>query len=70
MERYLKNDKPFTLEELREMDGQPVWCEEEKSFGIIQVDKTGQWENVPFIATFHNGAHFVLNIESRQLHCY
>lgn len=30
-------NEPLTLDELREMDGQPVWIGDEKTWGILQV---------------------------------
>lgn len=31
--------KALTVEELREMAGQPVWCPEEDAYGIVMCDK-------------------------------
>ncbi len=33
--------KALTVEELREMAGQPVWCPEEDAYGIVMCDKHG-----------------------------
>ena len=41
--------KALTLEQLREMDGQPAWCEEQKEWGIIHIDPDGMWANIPFL---------------------
>ena len=30
-------NEPLTLEQLREMDGEPVWIGDEKTWGILQV---------------------------------
>ena len=27
--------KPLTIEELKEMAGQPVWCPDEEAYGIV-----------------------------------
>lgn len=35
--------KALTVEELREMAGQPVWCPEEDAYGIVMCDKHGKW---------------------------
>ena len=41
-------NEPLTLEQLREMDGQPVYCGDRKEWGIIHIDPDGPWANVPF----------------------
>lgn len=35
--------KELTIEELKQMPGQPVWCPEEEAYGIVMCDKIGQW---------------------------
>ena len=35
--------KALTLNELRQMVGQPVWCPKENAYGIITCDKYGKW---------------------------
>lgn len=42
--------KALTVEELREMAGQPVWCPEEDAYGIVMCDKHGKWAGIPFSA--------------------
>ena len=34
--------KELTIEELKQMAGQPVWCPEEEAYGIVMCDKIGQ----------------------------
>lgn len=34
--------KPLTIEGLKEMAGQPVWCPDEEAYGIVMCDKIGQ----------------------------
>lgn len=41
--------KPLTIEELKEMAGQPVWCPDEEAYGIVMCDKIGQWAGIPFL---------------------
>ena len=36
-------NEPLTLDELREMDGEPVWCMELKSWALIYTND-GAWE--------------------------
>lgn len=33
--------KPLTIEGLKEMAGQPVWCPDEEAYGIVMCDKSG-----------------------------
>ena len=30
-------NEPLTIEQLREMDGEPVWVDDEKTYAILQV---------------------------------
>ena len=61
---------PLTIEQLREMDGEPVWVEEVEHWALIDIEKSGQWAGIPFAVWAENGANFTYNIEGRNLHCY
>lgn len=63
-------NEPMTLEQLREMEGQPVWVEEVKHWALIDIEKGGQWDGIPFAVWAENGTKFTYNVESRDLHCY
>ena len=63
-------NEPLTLDELREMDGQPVWVEEVKHWALIDIEKGGQWDGIPFAVWAENGAKFTYNVKSRGLQCY
>lgn len=63
-------NEPLTIEQLREMDGEPVWVEDVKHWAVIDIEKGGQWDGVPFAIWAENGANFCYNIEGRNLHCY
>lgn len=41
--------KPLTLDELRTMAGEPVWCSEYQCYGIIEIETIGRWANIPFL---------------------
>lgn len=68
--------KPLTIEELKEMAGQPVWCPDEEAYGIVMCDKIGQWAGIPFLhgVWYSNddgvGVEFNHNIIGRKLKCY
>ena len=63
-------NEPLTIEQLREMDGEPVWVEDVKHWALIDIEKGGQWDGVPFAVWAENGVKFTYNVESRDLHCY
>ncbi len=64
----------LTLEELRQMAGQPVWCPEEDVYGIIMCDKQGKWAGIPFLYGVWQqdgmGVAFNYNIIERKLKCF
>ena len=57
-------NEPLTLEELREMDGEPAWWDDgEGSFwGIISVDS-----GIPFFRGRWRQVNFEYNIEERKM---
>ena len=61
---------PLTLEQLREMDGQPAWCEDVERWAIVSVSDAGKWKGVPFALFEKNGGRFEWNIEGRELSLY
>lgn len=63
-------NETLTLEQLRETDGEPVWVEDVKHWALIDIEKGGQWDGVPFAIWAENGTKFTYNVESRGLHCY
>ena len=63
-------NEPLTLEPLREMDGEPVWVEDVKHWALIDIEKGGQWDGVPFAIWAENGTKFTYNVEIRGFHCY
>ena len=63
-------NEPLTIEQLRQMDGEPVWVEDVKHWALIDIEKGGQWDGVPFAVWAENGVKFTYNVESRDLHCY
>ena len=61
---------PLTLEELRQMDGQPVWVEDVEHWALIDIEKGGQWDGMPFAIWNENGVRFCYNVINRKLLCY
>lgn len=62
--------EPLSLEQLREMDGQPVWCEDVERWAIVSVSDAGKWKGVPFALFEKNGGRFEWNVEDRELSLY
>ena len=73
MELGSSND-PLTLDELREMGGEPVWCLEMRCWGIIKLETIGQWAGMPFlIGTLHDrgvAVDFEYDVVKRELTLY
>lgn len=63
-------NEPLTLEQLRQMDGQPVWVEDVEHWALIDIEKGGQWDGMPFATWQENGVRFCYNIINRNLLCY
>lgn len=65
-----ENPAPLTIEELRQMHGEPVWLDDEKVWGIINIDEYGQWSGKPFVTFYYKSVRCDWNIEKRALTCY
>lgn len=63
-------NEPLTLEQLREMDGEPVWVEDVEHWALIDIEKGGQWDGMPFATWQENGVRFCYNVINRNLLCY
>ena len=63
-------NETLTLEQLREMNGQPVWVAEINHWALIDIETGGRWSGIPFAVGAENGAKFCYNIKARNLHCY
>ncbi|MCM1222432.1 MAG: hypothetical protein NC548_48985 [Lachnospiraceae bacterium] len=67
---YAVPNRQLTIEELNEMDGKAVWCDDYQCDGIIEVDKYGIWANIPFLVCRINGVNCSYNIVNRELTIY
>lgn len=74
--RKTMQQEPLTINELKNMAGQSVWCPEENAYGIVMCDKSGPYAGIPFLhgVYYRNGKGigtvFNLNIIRRKLKCY
>ena len=64
---FAQPGKPLTLEQLREMDGQPAWCEDVGRWAIVSVSDAGKWKGVPFALFVRDGGRFEWDIEDHGL---
>lgn len=64
------SNDPLTLEELREMGGEPVWCKDCSRYGTISVDTKGVWEGIPFFSFRYEDVNFCWNVDDRNLTLY
>lgn len=75
-QRIIKENMPLTLDELRKMGGEPVWCSNYQCYGIVKVETCGSWANKPYLVGSRHGdfygtaVNFEYDIESRGLTLY
>ena len=66
--------KPLTIDELRKMAGEPVWCADYQCYGIIEVESVGRWANIPLlVGVWHDrgvAGKFEYDIKKRGLTIY
>lgn len=65
--------RPLTIEELRTMNGQPVYYPKEDLYGIIRCDDKGMYEGIPFLLGVYGegaGVRFEWNIVARKMELY
>lgn len=74
MNKLEKEEKPLTMNELKELAGKPVYCPEIESYGIVKWETIGKWSDIPFlVGAWHNdgvAVNFEYNIKERGLKCY
>lgn len=65
-----ENPKLLTMDELKKMNGEPVWVVELNYWAVVEVLDSGMWAGVPFVNTRIDNVGIGWNAESRNLHCY
>ena len=65
-------NEPLTLDELREMDGEPVWWDNGDwgCWGIVTVDTDGFWAGIPLLRGRRNRINFEYNIKLNRMKIY
>lgn len=66
----IDDNEKLTSEDLRKMDGEPVWCSDLSRWCIVKVDDYGELSGTPFILWYDGGATFTWNIEEQEPACY
>lgn len=62
--------KPLTLDQLREMDGQPVWIEDVNRWRFVSIPEAEQFKNTPFVLFRKEDVQFEWQIEDSELTVY
>ena len=62
--------EPLSLEQLRKMDGKPVWIEDVNRWGLVSIPEAGQFKNSPFVLFRKNGVQFEWLVEDSELTVY
>lgn len=62
--------EPLSLEQLQEMDGQPVWIEDTSCWGLVFIPKAGQFKNSPFVLFRKEGVQFEWHVTDSELTIY
>lgn len=71
-----EKNAPLTLDELRKMPGEPVWCAEYQHYGIVKVETVGCWANKPYLVgslqdpKYGTAVDFEYDIKKRGLTLY
>ena len=62
----------MTLDEMRKMDGQPVWWDDGdwSCWGIVTVDTDGFWAGIPFLRGRRNQINFEYNMKLNHMKIY
>ena len=72
LEQEEKPTEPLTLDELQEMDGEPVWWDDGywSCWGIVTVDTDGFWAGIPFLRGRRNQVNYEYNIKLNRMKIY
>ncbi|MDR1631217.1 MAG: Lar family restriction alleviation protein [Oscillospiraceae bacterium] len=63
-------NEPLTLDEIRGMDGEPVWIAEANIWAIVKCEQKGRWAGIPFAVGYWQRINIEWNIKQRRLMCY
>ncbi len=62
--------EPLSLEQLKQMDGKPVWIEDVSRWGLVFIPEAGQFKNSPFVLFRKGGVQFEWQVADSELTIY
>lgn len=65
-----EDPKPLTIEELRQMDGEPVWVVEWNHWALVSVEEIRKLGEIPFLRCVMYGVEHCYNADVQNIHCY
>lgn len=69
-EYHFRDDTKLSLEQLKQMDGKPVWIEDTSCWGLVFIPKAGQFKNSPFVIFRKEGVQFEWHVTDSELTIY
>ena len=64
------NPKLLTMDELKKMNGEPVWVVELNYWAVVTVLEGGRWDDGIYVCTRIGSVSYEWDAEIRNLHCY
>lgn len=69
--RSMQEDgEPLSLEQLKQMDGKPVWIEDVNRWRFVSIPEAEQFKNTPFVLFRKEDVQFEWQIEDSELTVY
>lgn len=65
-----EDPQPLTIEELRQMDGEPVWVVEWNHWALVSVEEIRKLGEIPFLRCVMYGVEHCYNADVQNIHCY
>lgn len=65
-----ESGEPLSLEQLKQMDGKPVWIDEINCWGLVSISESGQFKNLPFVLFRKAGVQFEWDVTDSKLTLY
>lgn len=65
-----KTIKPLTMDELKQMKGELVYCEEKDTYGFIEIPVIGLWKDKPHFTPLQSSDNVSIDIKKENLTCY
>lgn len=69
-EYHFRDDTKLSLEQLKQMDGKPVWIEDTSCWGLVFIPEAGRFKNAPFVLCRKRGVQIEWQVEGNELTIY